>query len=463
MNTVKTTAPAAFDTHGYAEPRQRDPYVYQVGFGNLFASQALPGVLPEGQNTPQKSKYDLFPEAINGTPFTVPRANNQRTWFYRILPSVAHSGMVPAKQNPFLISDFSPSLPNVHVNANQVKWKSFEIPTSQKVDFIQGIRTMGGNGTAASRDGMAFHMYLANQSMEKTAFVNNDGDLLIVPEVGRLDIQTELGRLMVAPGEIAVVQAGMKFKVTLPDALYEVYGAHYSLPELGPLGANGMANLRDFEYPVASFEVDQTAWKLIYKIGGQLFECNQNHTPFDVVAWHGNYVPFKYDISKFIITQNVNKDHADPSLYCILRVPSKFPGISLLEFCAISGPFYITATNTFRPPFFHRNSAAEYVHFIKGGPGGVFGYNGFTPHGPTLDTWEQGTTEEQVPKLTYDGVTLTLIEPFQNLLLTDFAVKCNEFENSSVDDWAHTPGFLKHVKSINAELKAEGRPEIKVA
>ncbi|TCD62504.1 hypothetical protein EIP91_006800 [Steccherinum ochraceum] len=464
---VGASASTGFDTSGYTKKRETDPYIYQVGFGNMFASQALEGVLPEGQNSPQKNKYDLYTEGINGSPFTSPRATNQRTWIYRILPSVSHDGIFETKQNPYLISDFSASNPKVHVNHTQINWSPLTIPTDEKLDFIQGLRTMGGNGTAVSREGMAFHFYTANTSMEKTAFINNDGDFLFVPDQGRLDIQTEFGRIMIAPGEIAVVQSGIKFKVDLPDGpsrgtVYEVYGGHFELPELGPLGANGMANIRDFEHPVASFDVDQTAWSVIYKIGGKLFECKQDHTPFDVVAWHGNYVPYKYDLEKFILAQFVNKDHTDPSVFCVLMVKSKFPGISFLEFCAIQ-PVMSTTKDTFRPPYFHRNCASEYVGFIRGGLGGLggmFGYSGFTPHGPTAEQWEEGATEELTPKYSFPGMLGTLIEPYQMLLLTDFAVKCNEYSEYPRQPWAFQPNFLKHIGNVNAELKATGRPEI---
>ncbi|THH31143.1 hypothetical protein EUX98_g3027 [Antrodiella citrinella] len=459
--TAGATAQAGFDTTGYAKTRKDDPYIYQVGFGNQFASQALPGVLPEGQNSPQNVKYGLYTEGINGTPFTAPRASNQRTWIYRILPSVSHDGVFPTKQNPYLISDFSPSNPHVHVNGTQVTWKSFQLPAAtEKVDFIHGLRTLGGNGTAASREGMGYHIYTANTSMEKTAFLNNDGDFLIVPDLGRLDIQTEFGRMMVAPGEIAVVQTGIKFKMLcIAVGVYEVYGAHFQLPELGPLGANGMANVRDFEHPVASFDVDQTAWSVITKIGGTLFDYRQNHTPFDVVAWHGNYVPYKYDLDKFILAQAVNKDHTDPSVFCVLLVKSKYPGISFLEFCTIK-EFWNTSTGTFRPPYFHRNSAAEYVSFIKGGPGGTFGYSGFTPHGPTEAQWQEGVKEELVPKKYFEDTVATLIEPYQMLLLTDFAVQCNEYEEYPRQPWTFKPNFIEHLDSVNDELKASGRAAI---
>ncbi|KAH8100293.1 homogentisate 1,2-dioxygenase [Cristinia sonorae] len=454
----------AFDTSGYNQERKTDPYIYQVGFGNTFASQAIPGVLPEGQNNPQNCKYDLYAEQLNGTPFTVPRASNQRTWLYRILPSVAHGGMVDTKQNPLLISDFSPLNPNVHINPHQVAWKSFKASASEKLDFIYGLRTIGGNGSAVSKDGMAFHVYAVNQSMEKTAFANVDGDLLFVPEEGRLDIQTELGSLMIGPGEIAVVQAGIKFKVAVPDgasqgAVYEVYGTHFTLPDLGPLGANGLANVRDFEHPVAGFDVEPSKWKVVYKIGGKLFETKRDHSPFDVVGWHGNYVPYKYDLSKFIIVQSANIDHLDPSVFCILVAKSKFPNINLMEFCALQ-QHYVTTRNTFRLPYYHRNASSEYIAFIRGGPGGYTGYTGLVPHGPPVKAWEAAVKEELDSTIANEGALITVMEPYQMLLLTDYAVSCTEYQLPPVSTWAYQPNFLKRIPEVNADLKAAGRPMI---
>ncbi|KAH8096626.1 homogentisate 1,2-dioxygenase [Cristinia sonorae] len=459
------SAQAGFDTSGYSKERKSDPYVYQVGFGNAFASQAIPGALPEGQNSPQNCKYDLYAEQLNGTPFTVPRAFNQRTWLYRILPSVAHGGMVDTKQNPLLVSDFSPLNPAVHVNPHQVSWKSFKPSETEKHDFIYGLRTLGGNGSAISRDGMAFHVYAINQSMEKTAFMNVDGDFLFVPEEGRLDIQTEMGSMMIGPGEIAVVQAGIKFKVAVPDgtaqgSIYEVYGTHYTLPELGPLGANGMANVRDFEHPVASFDTEPSEWKVVYKIGGKLFETIREYSPFDVVAWHGNYVPYKYDLYKFIIVQSSNIDHIDPSVFSVLVAKSKFPNINLMEFCAVH-PFWVTTKNTFRPQYFHRNSASEFLAFIKGGSGGYLGYAGLVPHGTTVDVWEAATTEDQVPVITNQGALFTLTEPYQMILLTDYGVSCSEYAVPSVSAWNYRPNFLKRIPEINADLKAARLPPIR--
>ncbi|KAL4247480.1 homogentisate dioxygenase family protein [Abortiporus biennis] len=466
MTTISgTSAPTGYSSTSFLN----DPYIYQVGFGNQFASEALPGVLPIGQNSPQKNKYDLYTEGINGTSFTAPRALNQRTWFYRIRPSVSHDGFSGnSTQVPDLVSDFTSANPKVHPYPTQTAWDTFPLPKDDgKIDFMHGLKTIGGLGSATARDGLAFHLYLANRSMENTAVVNSDGDFLFIPEVGKLDIQTELGRLMVHPGEIAVVQCGLKFKIGLPDGpsrgyVQEIYGTHFELPELGPLGANGMANVRDFEHPVASFDIDQSnQWEIIYKIAGQFFTCKQGHTPFDVVAWHGNYVPYKYNLEKFITVGSITKDHTDPSIFCVLTVKSKTPGICLADFCVLA-PRWDVVTKSMRLPYFHRNIATEVVGTLKGKQPGWDALNlhtGFCPHGPSADAWKEYTVKDLVSEMIYEGALLFLLETTTPMLLTEFALKCKEFSDRDVRLWKNLgPNFLNHIDEANAELKALGRP-----
>jgi homogentisate 1,2-dioxygenase len=262
------------------------------------------------------------------------------------------------------------------------------------VDFVQGLKTIGGHGDAANRDGLAVHIYTANKSMERTAFCNSDGDFLIIPQLGRLDIQTEFGHLMVHPGELTVIQAGIRFTVRLPDGpargyVQEVFGSHYELPELGPVGSNGMAMPRDFEHPLASFDIDQSPWTITCKLAGRLFEYDQEHTPFDVVAWHGNYVPYKYALEKFVNTSTVDKEQSDPSIYCVLMAKSKTPGIALSE-CLVFTPKWSVTTDSFRPPYYHRNVCTEIMGMVYGNwygsamslePGGLTYEPSFMPHG----------------------------------------------------------------------------------
>nr|ALJ82903.1 homogentisate 1,2-dioxygenase [Irpex lacteus]ALJ82904.1 homogentisate 1,2-dioxygenase [Irpex lacteus] len=460
---------------GYSVQRKHDPYQYQVGFGNSFASEALPGVLPIGQNNPQKVKYDLYTEGINGTPFTTPRENNERTLFYRIRPSVAHLGFELTKQqNTNLEAEFSLSNPRQHISISQLRWDPLPIPSpNTKVTFIDGLATLLGNGGPMSREGLAIHLYSANASMEKAAFVNSDGDFLIVPVEGKLDIQTELGKLMVEPGEIAVVQRGIKWKVVLPDGsargyIQEIFGSHYELPELGPLGANGLANVRDFEHPVAHFDIDQTPWDVIHKLGGKYFTCKQNHTPFDVVAWHGNYVPYKYDLDSFIGVGSITKDHPDPSIFTVLTARSKTPGAALADF-AIFKERWDVAENTFRPPYFHRNTCMEVVGAIKGSfegrsedepAGGLTYESGFSPHGINPKAFAEGTEGELVPtKIGKDSI-FVLFESSMMCTITDFGIKNTKGGHEASIYEGHAPKFLKYIDEINGQLKASNLPAL---
>lgn len=252
-------------------------------------------------------------------------------------------------------SNFTSSNASVEFVPQSLCWSPFTIPktTSHSIDFVDGLRTIAGSGDPTTKEGLAIHIYTANASMSNRAFCSNDGDMLIIPQEGRLDIQTEFGKLMVKPGEFIVVQAGMRLTVNLPDGpsrgyIQEIFGSHYELAELGPLGSNGMASPRDFETPVASFDIDSTPWEVVYKLAGNLFSCKQNHTPFDVVAWHGNYVPYKYDTSKFIASAVVDRDQSDPTIYTILTAKSKVPGVSITE-VVFFGPKWNVA-DSFRPP-----------------------------------------------------------------------------------------------------------------
>ncbi|KAG6865010.1 hypothetical protein C0991_005698, partial [Blastosporella zonata] len=249
-----------------------------------------------------------------------------------------------------LESTFLPLNPKVHPSPTQLAWHPFDIPVSSTpVDFVDGLKTLAGNGDPTLREGLAIHMFLANVSMTNKAFCNNDGDFLILPQLGRLDIQTEFGKLMRLK-----TQCLRDLKISLPDGpsrgyVQEIFGSHYVLPDLGPLGANGLANPRDFEFPLAHFDVDQSPWDIVYKVCGKLFNCSQSHTPFDVVAWHGNYVPYKYAMEKFISVGSISKDHIDPSIFCVLTAPSKQLNVPLADFLILS-PRWDVADGTFRPP-----------------------------------------------------------------------------------------------------------------
>jgi homogentisate 1,2-dioxygenase len=472
LTTSGATAPGAFAT----APTEKDPYKYQVGFGNRFASEAIPGTLPQGQNSPQKNKYELYTEGMTGSSFVAPRAENLNAWLYRIRPSVAHKGFTRLQDNPDLESCFLPLNPKVHVSPTQLAWHPFSLPPdTEKIDFVDGLKTIAGNGDPTLREGLAIHMYLANASMEKKAFCNNDGDMLILPQQGRLDIQTEFGKIMARSGELVVIQRGMKFKVTLPDGpsrgyIQEIYGAHYQLPELGALGGNGLANPRDFETPVASFDLDQSPWEIVYKVCGQLHRCDQEHTPFDVVAWHGNYVPYKYAMEKFVNVGSISKDHIDPSIFCVLTAKSKQPGVPLADFLIFS-PRWDVATSTFRPPYYHRNSSTEFMgllYGIYGGrsdgfqPGGASYETGFCPHGVSYEEFKKASEGEQVPMRIHEGTIAFMFESSMMFTITDYAMnRSGKLHMHEPKMWDDLKGqFVNHLDEVNADLKAAGLPPL---
>ncbi|KAK0642228.1 putative homogentisate 1,2-dioxygenase [Cercophora newfieldiana] len=426
------TATGAFTT----TPSPTDPYIYQTGFGNRFASEALPGVLPIGCNTPQRCKYDLISEQLNGTPFVSLRASLLHAWFYRIQPSVAHKSLRRHRPNPDLEAVFTPGNADVVFTPQDHSWAAFPFPPNDEaVDFVDGLKTIAGNGDPAAKEGLVVHVYLANKSMDRRAFCNNDGDMLILPQEGRLDIQTEFGKLMVSPGELVVIQAGMKFSVKLPDGVgrgyvQEVFGCHYELPELGPVGSNGMAQPRDFETPVASFDVDQSEWTVVVKLVGKLFAYEQGHTPFDVVAWHGNYAPYKYELGRFINSATVDRDQSDPSIYCVLTTKSKVPGVSTADFLVFT-PKWQVSRNTFRPPYYHRNVCTELMGMVCGKwalsslpePGGLTYEPSYMPHGESYDLWKQATTADLVPLRVGEEAIAFMMHIPSHVSLTRYALE----------------------------------------
>lgn len=465
------TASGSFAT----TPTAADPYTYQVGFGNRFATEALPDVLPRGCNTPQRCKYDLISEQLNGTPFVSPRASLLHAWFYRIQPSVAHKPLKRLPQNPDLEAVFSPLNPNAVFTPQDLGWDKFTLPTNEEeIDFVSGLRTIGGHGDPSSKEGLAVHVYTANADMKKKAFCNNDGDMLILPQEGRLDIQTEFGHMMVRPGELAVIQAGMRFTVRLPDGvgrgyIQEVFGSHYELPELGPVGSNGMALSRDFEIPVASFDVDQTQWTIVVKLVGQLFSYEQNHTPFDVVAWHGTYAPYKYAMEKFINSATVDRDQSDPSIYCVLTAKSKIPGVSLSDFLIFTPKWSVTR-NTFRPPYYHRNVATELMGMIYGTwggsatllePGGLTYEPSYMPHGESYERWKEATSVDLQPMRMGEQSIAFMMHISGHVSLTKYALERSASLQAIQEDlWDDfRPGFLSHLEG-HADLEVDPQPKL---
>ncbi|KAK0218303.1 homogentisate 1,2-dioxygenase [Armillaria nabsnona] len=447
-----------------------DPYKYQVGFGNRFASEAIPGTLPQGQNHPQKNKYGLYMEAMTGSPFIAPRPQNLQAFLYRIRPSLDHKKFVRLPDNPDMESNFFPINPKVHISPTQLSFGPPPFPlSSDEVDFIAGLKTIGGNGEPTAREGLALHFYVANADMKNKAFCNSDGDMLVAPQQGRLDVQTEFGRIMVRPGEFMVIQKGMKFKVSLPDGpsrgyVQEIFGSHFELPDLGAIGGHGMANPRDFEVPLASFEIGETSWEVVYKIGGQLFSAAQDHTPFDVVAWQGNYVPYKYAMEKFIFVGSVSKDHLDPSVFTVLTAKSKATGIPLVDVLTLSERWDVVS-DTFRPPYYHRNNAAEIVGLIYGEwvppyvRGGISLQTVFYPHGPPPEVYKGASTMELKPERIFKDTLLIAFET-PMLTMTDYAMNRAGTVTES-EPLSFPPEFITRLEEINADLKVAGYDELR--
>lgn len=419
---------------------------YLAGFGNEHASEALPGALPRGQNSPQKAPYELYAELLSGTSFVAPREHNLRSWFYRIHPSASHA---PFKQldralirgTPF---DETPTPPN------QLRWDPLPIPDAP-TDFIAGLTTIGGNGDSWSQSGIAVHLYGANQSMGDSYFFNTDGEMLLVPQQGRLLLHTEFGRLEILPNEIGVIQRGIKFRVELPDGpsrgyVCENFGVAFRLPQLGPIGSNGLANARDFQIPVAAFEDSEKDARLICKFGGDLWAADIDHSPLDVVAWHGNYVPYKYDLANFNVIGSTSFDHPDPSIFTVLTSPSDLVGTANVDF-VIFPPRWAVAENTFRPPWYHRNVMSEYMGLIHGVydakaegfvPGGGSLHNCMTAHGPDADTYDRGVNAELVPQFIGDTMAF-MFETRYILRPTKFAMETDALQTDYFECWQGIP------------------------
>jgi homogentisate 1,2-dioxygenase len=369
---------------------------YLSGFGNQHASEALPGALPVGRNSPQRCAYGLYAEQFSGTAFTAPRADNRRSWLYRIRPAAVH-GVFSVLPTGLWNHDYVESVPS----PNRLRWSPLAWPT-QPTDFVDGMITLAGCGGPESHAGCAVHMYLANRSMQHRYFYDADGELLIVPEQGRLRLCTELGVLELEPQEMALIPRGLRLRVELLDAsargyVCENFGAALRLPELGPIGSNGLAQARDFMTPVAHYEDVEGEFELVAKFAGRLFRADIDHSPLDVVAWHGNHVPYKYDLRRFNTLGSISFDHPDPSIFSVLHGVSDTPGVNNVDF-VIFPPRILVMRDTFRPPWFHRNVASEFMGLIHGQydarsvgfvPGGASLHNCMSGHGPDAETFER--------------------------------------------------------------------------
>lgn len=421
---------------------------YQSGFGNEFASEALPGALPANQNSPQQAPYGLYAEQVSGTAFTAPRSHNRRSWLYRIRPAAMHA--------PFERIDnglIAASFDQVETPPNQLRWDPLPLP-QQPTDFVAGLATIAGNGSPDAQSGCAIYWYAANQSMTERFFYSSDGELLIVPQLGRLELLTELGRIDLEPQEIAVIPRGIRFQVRLPDGpvqgyVCENFGALLRLPDLGPLGSNGLANPRDFLTPHASYEDREGEFQLITKFGGNLWQAAIAHSPLDVVAWHGNYAPYKYDLRHFNTIGSISYDHPDPSIFLVLQAQSDTPGVDTLDF-VIFPPRWLAAENTFRPPWFHRNVASEFMGLIHGEydakaegfcPGGASLHNCMIGHGPDAATFEKASHIDTSQPYKVADTMAFMLETKQVIKPTAFALNAPTLQQNYHQCWM---GIKKH-------------------
>ncbi|MBB3764553.1 homogentisate 1,2-dioxygenase [Sphingomicrobium lutaoense] len=416
---------------------------YLSGFGSHVETEAVDGALPVGRNNPQRPAFGLYAEQFSASAFTMPRHENRRSWLYRMRPTADHPPYAPYDGNALLTATGAPG----PLAPNRLRWDPPELPAGK--DFVDGLVTMLATRDPADLEGVAFHLYRADRPMEKRIFFSADGELLILPQEGRLHLFTEMGRLDVDPGMMALIPRGIRFRVDLPEGssrgyVAENYGAPFRLPDLGPIGANGLANPRDFEMPVAAYENVDGDHELVQKQGGALWTATLDHSPLDVVAWHGNVAPCRYDLSRFNTMGTVSFDHPDPSIFTVLTSPSDTPGRANADF-VIFPPRWMVAEDTFRPPWFHRNVMSEAMGLIKGEydakaegfrPGGVSLHNIMSGHGPDVDSWRKASEAALKPEK-LDGTLAFMVETCWPYRPTDYA--CEHAQSDYDAAWADFP------------------------
>jgi homogentisate 1,2-dioxygenase len=404
-----------------------DAPAYLTGFGGHFATEAVEGALPEGRNSPQRPTYGLYAEQLSGSSFTSPRHENRRSWLYRMRPTADHRPYTRYEGAEL----FAPGTVKEPLAPNRLRWDPPELPAG--TDFVDGLVTMLANRDPADLEGVAVHLYRASKSMDRRVFVDADGELLIIPQSGALRIDSELGRLDVPPGHVAVIPRGMKFRVGVESDsrgyVAENHGLPLRLPELGPIGSNGLANPRDFETPVAWFEDKDETTEVVQKSLGSLWTTTLDHSPLDVVAWHGNLAPYRYDLSRFNTIGTISFDHPDPSIFTVLTSPSDVPGRANADF-VIFPPRWLVGEDTFRPPWFHRNVMSEAMGLIYGAydakadgfaPGGLSLHNLMSGHGPDVESWKKASETELKPHK-IDGTMAFMVETCWPYRPTRFAL-----------------------------------------
>ncbi|KAI7098552.1 homogentisate 1,2-dioxygenase [Hortaea werneckii] len=411
-----------------------EKYGYLNGFGSHHESEALPHALPVGMNSPQKPPYGLYAEKLSGTAFTAPRHENQQSWLYRIVPAAAHTAWEEVPQDTYSLDSLSGQ--DLDQIPNQLRWDPFNFDST--VDWIHGLHLVAGAGDPAMKSGLAIFVFAAGKDMdEREAFYSADGDMLIVPQHGVLDITTEFGPILVRANEICVIPRGVRYRVILPNGpvrgyICELYQGHFQLPDLGPIGSNGLANARDFQAPMARYEKDHETWKVVSKFNKKLYQMAQYHTPFDVVAWHGNYYPYKYDLGRFNAIGSISFDHPDPSIFTVLTSPSSQQGTAIADF-VIFPPRWLVQEGTFRPPWYHRNTMSEFMGLIAGDydakagggfrPAGASLHNVMSAHGPDAATHEAASNASLAPQKVGSGSMAFMFESCLMVGVTAWGLK----------------------------------------
>jgi homogentisate 1,2-dioxygenase len=432
---------------------------YMSGFGNSFETEALPGALPVGRNSPQKVNYGLYAEQLSGSPFTAPQASNQRSWLYRIRPTVRHTGRFEKIDDGHLRT--APTREDSTLPIGQLRWSPAPIPTA-KLTFVSGLHTITVAGDVDSQSGMAVHLLFMTESMTREHVFNADGEFLVVAQQGKIRFRTEFGTIEIEPGEICVIPRGVIFRAELVDGpvrayVCENYGGGFILPDRGPIGANCLANPRDFLAPVAAYEDVESAHKLFVKWGGELFMTEVQQSPLDVVAWHGNYYPYKYDLRRFSPVGALLFDHPDPSIFTVLTSPSETPGTANIDF-VIFPERWMVAENTFRPPWYHRNIMSEFMGLVFGVydakpegfvPGGFSLHNQMLPHGPDTDAFEHASNVELKP-VKLENTLAFMFETRLRQRVSKYAASLAVLQDDYVDCWS---GLKKHFDPNRREPK----------